>query len=106
LLVEFVVFDAYSANVYAKLTLVNLDNVLPDDAPGANVKVTDLRVAHQPVLETDSEAMRFKLDKVVLVADGVHVGRVAVVDGIALFLGRDAPAIVYARVSGTGGYLT
>jgi len=38
----------------------------------------------------------FELDKVVLITDGIHVRGVAMMDGIALFGGGQAPAIVNA----------
>jgi hypothetical protein len=76
--------------------LVDFDNVLPDDAPGANVQVADLRVAHEALLEANGEAVSLELDKVVLVPDGVHVRGVTVEDGIALFVGRETPAVVNA----------
>jgi hypothetical protein len=81
------------------LTLVDFDNVLPNDAPSANVQVADFRVAHETLLETDGESVSLELDKVVLVPDSVHVRGVTVEDGVALFVGGEPPAVVNA----TGG---
>jgi hypothetical protein len=80
--------------------LVDTDNVLPDDAARSNVQVADLGVAHETLLQTNSEARGLKLSKVVLVTNLVHVGGLAVEDGIALLVVGKSPAIVdAARVS-------
>jgi hypothetical protein len=79
------------------LTLVNLDNILPNNATSANVEVSDLRVAHKPLLEPHGETVCLQLDKVVLVTDGVHVGGVAMMDGVALFVVGETPSVVNAK---------
>jgi hypothetical protein len=81
-------------------TDVDLDNILPDDAAGADVEVADLGVAHEPVGESYREAVRGDGPVRVVARDRVHVRRVACGDRVALHvrLRRDAPAIVYAGV--------
>lgn len=79
-----------------RLTLIDLDDILPDDPPSANVQVPDLRVAHQPVLQPDGQTVSFELYVVVSVTDVVHVGRLAVKDGVALFVAGETPSVVNA----------
>jgi hypothetical protein len=77
---------------------VDLDDVLPDDAAGADVEVADLGVAHEPLGEADSDAVGSDAAVRVVLRDRVHVRCVRGVDRVALHarLRREAPAIVYA----------
>lgn len=77
-------------------TLINLDNVLPNNTACPDVQMSNFGVTHQSLLQADGQTMCLELDKVVLVPDGIHVGGVSVVDGVTLLVGRDTPAIVYA----------
>jgi hypothetical protein len=58
--------------------------------------MADLRVAHQPVLQPDGQTVSFELYVVVSVTDVVHVGRLAVKDGVALFVVWETPSVVDA----------
>lgn len=78
------------------LTLVNLDDILPNNSAGTNVQVSNFRVTHQALLQTDSETVSFELDKVVLVADSIHVGGVTVENGVTLLLRGETPTVVDA----------
>lgn len=103
-------------------TLVDFNNVLPDNASSTDVQVAtscqpvyrgvieslgkwlyrenspDLGVAHKSLLETDSETVCLKGNKVVLVTDSIHVLGVAVEDSVALLVVGQTPSIVDAAV--------
>lgn len=85
-----------SKNTGRILTLVNLDDILPNNSAGTNVQVSNFGVTHQALLQTDSKAVSFELDKVVLVADSIHVGGVTVENGVTLLLLRKTPTVVDA----------
>lgn len=66
-------------------------------ARAVSVYLPNLRVSHKPILEADSETVGGKGNKVVVVANGVHAGRVTVEDGVALLVVGKTPTIVNAR---------
>lgn len=101
LLLKLVLLDSWLESeiiLHMKPTLINLDNVLPDDSSSTDVEVTtsqlycqlyhspDLGVSHETLLQPDSESVSLKWDKVVFIPDLIHVGGVSVVDGIALLV--------------------
>lgn len=77
--------------------LVDADDVLPDDAAGADVEVADLRVAHQALGQADGQRRGLELDIARLaLGEGVHDGRLGGRDGVAVLwrlLRRDAPPV-------------
>lgn len=85
-----------SKNTGRILTLVNLDDILPNNSAGTNVQVSNFGVTHQALLQTDGKTVSFELDKVVLVADSIHVGGVTVENGVTLLLLRKTPTVVDA----------
>ena len=108
ILVELLLFDGY----------IDLDDVLPDDAPSTNIQVAspstesiapytewmmhlpDLRVAHEPIAETDRQTVRMKGSCTVFFRDRVHVRRISSRNGVTLHIGLrcNAPSIVDAMV--------
>jgi hypothetical protein len=109
-----------------KLALLDLDvdpdDILPHDAPRANIQVSvfplhrsangtflkkstggqrrdrpDFRVSHEPIGKSDGKSMSSKRAVRMFLPDGVHVCRLAYLDGIALqaFLVGDTPTIVH-----------
>lgn len=77
--------------------LVDANDVLPDDAAGANVEMADFRVAHQALGETDSQRGGIELGEArFALGEGVHDGGLGGGNGVAI-LGRllrgDAPAV-------------
>jgi hypothetical protein len=92
------VLDAGDLGEVASLNLlVDANNVLPDDATGANVQVADLRVSHEALGKADGVGGGLELGELGLVlGKGVHRGSLGGSDGIAI-LGRirggNAPAI-------------
>lgn len=67
---------------------VNADDVLPDHTTGANVQVTDFRVAHESFWETDGQGGSLELG----VSGGtlgevVHDGGIGIGDGVAVLGG-------------------
>lgn len=65
--------------------LVDTDDVLPDDPSRSDVQVSDLRVAHQALRQTDSQRRGLELDITRLVlGKAVHDGCVRGGDGVAI----------------------
>lgn len=60
------------------------------------VCVPNLRVAHETLAETDGDTVRLELAEAVGLGNGVHVGGVRGIDGVAFhaLLRGDTPAIV------------
>ncbi len=60
------------------------------------VYAPDLRVTHETLAETDGDTVRLELAVAVGLANGVHVGGVRGIDGIALhaLFSGDTPSIV------------
>jgi hypothetical protein len=56
----------------------------------------DFRVAHESLLESDSETVSLERDKVVLVTNGIHVLSLAVEDSVSLLIVGKTPTIVHA----------
>lgn len=77
--------------------LVDADDVLPDDATGANVQVADLGVAHQALGQSDRQRRGLELGEARLaLGELVHDGGLGGRNGVAILgalVGRDAPAI-------------
>jgi hypothetical protein len=81
--------------------LVDADDVLPDNAAGADVEVTNLAVAHQTLGQADGEGRGFELCVTLgvlaaLFSKLVHVRCVGVENGVALRRGGgrgDAPSV-------------
>lgn len=68
--------------------LIDADDILPDDAASANVQMTDFRVAHQTLGQTNCQRRSFQLSEAVgILGQLVHHRRVGVGNGIAI-LGR------------------
>jgi hypothetical protein len=67
---------------------VNADDILPDDTSSTNVQVSDLRVAHQTLGQTDGKGGSLELGVAGgAFGEGVHDGGVGVGDGIAVLGG-------------------
>lgn len=76
---------------------VNADNILPYDTSSANVQVSDLRVTHQTLGQTDGKGRSLELSVAGgTLGESVHDGGVGVCDGIAVLRGGrggNTPAI-------------
>lgn len=78
-------------------SLINANNILPHNAAGANVQMTDFRVAHQTLWQTDSKGRRIKLGE----ASGalgqlIHDGSLGSGNSITIFgrrLRRNTPTV-------------
>lgn len=77
--------------------LVDADDILPDDTPSTNVQVSDLRVAHQTLRQTDSKGGGLELSVTgSTLGELVHDGGLGIGDGVAVLrrrLGGNSPAI-------------
>lgn len=81
---------------FAFTVQIDAHNVLVDDTTGANVEMSNLRVAHQAIGKTDCEAGCIK-GKILAISflggELVHDGCLGIGNGITVHLLRDTPAI-------------
>jgi hypothetical protein len=87
--------------IVTKLTLldslVDADNILPDDTSSANVEVANFGVAHEALGQTDGEGRSIELGETVhVLGQGVHDGSLGSGNGIAILgtlLGGNTPPV-------------